>query len=66
VLGFKVFESRLFTGGDRQEFEPSMGQVADVTGDGLADLVLLAHDRLLVYPQASGTAAAPSAGRPGG
>jgi hypothetical protein len=31
-----------------------MGQVVDVTGDGLADLVLLAHDRILVYPQSPG------------
>jgi hypothetical protein len=44
----------MFSGGERQEFEPSMGQVADVTGDGLDDLVLLAHDRLLIYPQAKG------------
>ena len=54
ALGFKVFETRLFSGGDRQEFEPSMGEIVDVTGDGLADLVLLAHDRLLIYPQAKG------------
>ncbi len=64
VLSFKVFESRMFTGGERQEFEPSMGEVADVTGDGLEDLLLLAHDRVLIYPQAKGgeaPAAAPAA-----
>jgi len=64
VLSFKVFESRMFTGGERQEFEPSMGEVVDVTGDGLEDLLLLAHDRVLIYPQAKGgeaPAAAPAA-----
>jgi hypothetical protein len=44
----------MFSGGERREFEPSMGQVVDVTGDGLADLVLLAHDRILIYPQSPG------------
>jgi hypothetical protein len=62
VLSFKVFETRMFTGGERQEFEPSMGEIADVTGDGLDDLLLLAHDRVLIYPQAKGGegAAAPA------
>jgi microcompartment protein CcmK/EutM len=31
--------------------EPRQAVLADVTGDGLTDLVLLVHDRLLVYPQ---------------
>ncbi|MFM9098027.1 MAG: FG-GAP repeat domain-containing protein [Phycisphaerales bacterium] len=63
ALGFKVFETRMFSGGERREFEPSMGQVVDVTGDGLADLVLLAHDRVLIYPQSPGgeAPAAPAA-----
>ncbi|HWB18909.1 MAG TPA: VCBS repeat-containing protein, partial [Phycisphaerales bacterium] len=51
VLGFKVFESRLFSGGDPREFEPSDAIIADVTGDGANDLILLAHDRILLYPQ---------------
>jgi hypothetical protein len=25
--------------------------IADVTGDGLDDLMLLVHDRLMIYPQ---------------
>lgn len=54
ALGFKVFETRLFSGGDRREFEPSMGVIEDVTGDGQKDLLLLAHDRVLLYPQSSG------------
>lgn len=56
ALGFKVFETRLFSGGDRREFEPSMGSIVDVTGDGRGDLLLLAHDRVLLYPQANGEA----------
>jgi hypothetical protein len=60
--GFKVFESRMFSGGEPREFEPSMGVIADVTGDGADDLILLCHDRLLLYPQTAkptdGTAAA--------
>jgi len=52
--GFKIFESKMFSGGEPREFEPSMGVVADVTGDGADDLLLLAHDRVLLYPQATG------------
>ncbi len=48
---FKVFESRLFQGGEPREFQPSMALVVDVTGDGADDIVLLCHDRVLVYPQ---------------
>ena len=52
ITGFKVFESRIFQGGEPREFEPSMAIVADVTGDGADDIVLLCHDRVLIYPQA--------------
>lgn len=51
--GFKIFESRMFSGGEPKEFEPSMGEIADVTGDGANDLILLAHDRILLYPQSA-------------
>ncbi len=51
VTGFQVFESKLFSGGESREFEPSHGLVADVTGDGAPDLLLVAHDRVLIYPQ---------------
>lgn len=62
ATGFKVFESRMFSGGEPREFEPSMGAIADLTGDGADDLVLLCHDRILLYPQS--TKAAPAAGGP--
>ncbi|MSR41917.1 MAG: VCBS repeat-containing protein [Phycisphaerales bacterium] len=52
---FKVFETRLFQGGEPREFEPSMCLIADFTGDGHDDVALLAHDRVLLYPQAAPT-----------
>ena len=48
---FTVFESRLFQGGEPREFEPSTALIADLTGDGANDLILLCHDRVLLYPQ---------------
>ena len=51
ALGFPVFESRLFTAGDGRQYEPSAALIADITGDGANDLVMLAHDRVLMYPQ---------------
>jgi hypothetical protein len=48
---FEVFQSRLFTGGDSREFEPSDAIIADLTGDGADDLALLIHDRVIIYPQ---------------
>jgi hypothetical protein len=42
---------RLFQGGEPREFQPSMAIVADLTGDGADDVVLLCHDRVLLYPQ---------------
>ncbi|MCP4836293.1 MAG: VCBS repeat-containing protein [Phycisphaera sp.] len=50
---FKVFETKIFSGGEPREYEPREVLVADVTGDGADDLVLVAHDRILVYPQAT-------------
>lgn len=54
VTGFQVFESKIFSGGEAREYQPSEAIIADVTGDGAADLLLLAHDRVLIYPQDSG------------
>ncbi|MEL7473717.1 MAG: VCBS repeat-containing protein [Planctomycetota bacterium] len=48
---FKVFESRLFQGGDQREFEPSGAIVADFTDDGHDDILVLVHDRVIIYPQ---------------
>lgn len=48
---FKVFESRLFFSGNANEFQPSAALIADFTGDAKDDLLLVVHDRLLIYPQ---------------
>lgn len=56
ATSFKVFESKIFSGGEPKEFEPKQVIIDDITGDGAADLVLLAHDRVLIYPQMVGTA----------
>jgi len=48
---FKVFESRLFSGGDSRQFEPSAAILEDLTGDGLTDITLQVHDRYLLMPQ---------------
>jgi hypothetical protein len=39
----------------RQATEPRHIGVADLTGDGLEDLLLVVHDRLVLYPQSAGT-----------
>jgi hypothetical protein len=50
VMGFKIFESKIFSGGETREFEPSQVLITDVTGDDNHDIVLLAHDRILIHP----------------
>ena len=60
ALSFRVFESRLFSGGEPREFEPSQAIIDDVTGDGADDLILLCHDRALLYPQMTEDSAAAS------
>lgn len=49
---WQVFEERTFRGrrGGEQS-EPREALIVDVTGDGKNDLVVLVHDRVLVYPQ---------------
>ncbi len=51
ATSFEIFESRIFSGGEPRNFEPREVQIVDVTGDGRDDLILLAHDRVLLYPQ---------------
>lgn len=46
-----VFEERTFRGRRGSEMEPREALVADLTGDGKNDLVVVVHDRILVYPQ---------------
>ncbi len=46
-----VFEERTFRSRRNDSAEPREAVVADVTGDHKNDLIILVHDRILVYPQ---------------
>ncbi len=46
-----VFEERTFRSRRSDLPEPREAIVTDVTGDGKNDLIILVHDRILVYPQ---------------
>jgi hypothetical protein len=59
---FRVFEEkRLVSQSENRGTQPREVIVADVTGDGRSDLLLLCHDRLLLYPQDPGTPPATAA-----
>lgn len=63
ALHFKVFEAKSLSGEEKTGVEPREVVIADVTGDGRADLVLLSHDRVLIYPQDDGEGDKPQARR---
>lgn len=48
---WQVFEERTFRSRRSDLPEPREAAVADVTGDHKNDLIVLVHDRILVYPQ---------------
>jgi hypothetical protein len=48
---WQVFEERTFRNRRSELPEPREAAVADVTGDGKNDLIVLVHDRILIYPQ---------------
>jgi hypothetical protein len=51
-IRWKVFEERTFRSSRRGEgMEPREGLVFPVTGSGKNDLLILVHDRVLLYPQ---------------
>ena len=54
-----VFESRTFRGQRDPVPEPREVLARDFTGDGLKDLMLLVHDRILLYPQTPRRASSP-------
>ena len=58
AMDFRVFEQKSFRGANASGNEPREAVVSDVTGDDRPDLILLVHDRVLVYPQDSGEPAA--------
>lgn len=55
---FKMFESRLFMRGEAREMEPNQSIIADATGDKKDDLILVVHDRVIIYPQTTGSGGA--------
>ena len=57
ALYFRLFEQKSFAKDDAPDTEPREALVIDVTGDQRADLVLLVHDRVLIYPQDAGAPA---------
>lgn len=48
---WQVFEERTFRSRRSDLPEPREAIVADVTGGGKSDLIIIVHDRILVYPQ---------------
>ena len=55
ALAFQVFEEKSFAREDEGgDFEPRESLIVDVNNDGRPDLVLLVHDRILIYPQDDG------------
>ena len=48
---WQVFEERTFRSRRNDFPEPREAVVADVTGNGKNDLIVIVHDRILVYPQ---------------
>jgi len=54
ALHFKLFEEKSFTAATATGTEPRQALIDDVTNDGRADLIILAHDRVLLFPQDDG------------
>ena len=50
ALKFQVFQGKRFSDEPDQYGEPHAVLSGDVSGDGIDDIVLLAHDRLIIYP----------------
>ncbi|MFN0135804.1 MAG: FG-GAP repeat domain-containing protein [Phycisphaerae bacterium] len=50
AVAFQVFQGKRFSDAPDSVSEPSEAAIGDVTGDGRDDLVLIAHDRVIVYP----------------
>lgn len=47
---FRVFSKKQYHSRDQDSTEPRWITIADVTNDGNDDLILIAHDRILLYP----------------
>ena len=51
ATGFKIYESMIFSGGEPREWQPSQVIITDLTNDDKNDVLLLSHDRLILYKQ---------------
>ncbi len=55
VANWRIFEPKNYAGSryseDQDAIEPREFEIADVTGDARPDIILLIHDRVIVYPQ---------------
>jgi hypothetical protein len=54
AMRFKIFEQKSYRdskGVPKPNVEPRELQVADVTNDGKDDLIIVIHDRIIIYPQ---------------
>lgn len=51
AVNWKVFEKQSFRSGPGAAGEPREMAIADFTSDGKKDLLILVHDRLILYPQ---------------
>ena len=60
IFAFPVFEEKNFSKQGTAGAQPREAIIADVTGDGGQDLILLVHDRILVYPQDPGPGKQPA------
>ena len=61
AVQFKIFEAKGIVSEERTGSEPREMAIADVTGDGRLDLILLSQDRVLIYPQDDGKSEGPVA-----
>lgn len=50
-MRFKVFEGRTFARREQAAPEPREAVTGELTGDGLTDVAIIVHDRVIVYPQ---------------
>lgn len=50
VMKFKVFEEKLFQS-RKGGAEPHGIKIRDLTGDGKEDVIVLVHDKIIIYPQ---------------
>ena len=49
LLSIEVFKNRNLFAGESRALEPNSLASGDINGDGIYDLIILVHDRLLIY-----------------